>query len=355
MECELSGNPFEMKTVHDLSDFEMQPFLLLKNQRILKTKLDFNLKSNFPIYQIIIGDRGAGKSTSLLYLYKALLEKEINIYYLNRPLTDMNNLAQLLGIKIFQTKIYSKINEDEEDNSISSKIKNLLKNKKTYLFIDMPDKVTTGILNDFLGLLETLLDIKELSIFIAMNRSHYNRSFSHSEILGKYVTIELEPFEYEETEQLIIERLKTVKDNNGIKPFTEESLQKIHSFSGGIPRNILSACDLLLMGAIESDRDLIDGEFTSKKLQSEFAYKIIDERIKDKTTRDALKRIYNFIKLEFKGKIEQEKEFQQKFVDKYGGASQTLRKRIRFLEKLGLIEIKKNPSDMWSNMITIKG
>jgi hypothetical protein len=227
---------------------------------------------------------------------------------------------------------------------------------RTYLFIDMPDKVTSSILNDFLGILEALLDIKELSIFLAMNRSHYDRSFSHSEILGKYVTIELEPFEYDETKQMIIQRIKNSKNNNnGLKPFTEESLQKIHSFSGGIPRNILSACDLLLMGAIESNLEIIDGKFTSKKLQSEFAYKIINERVRDLTIRESLKRVYEFIKIRFNGISTQEKSFQKEFIKENGGAPMTLRKRVRMLEKFGLVEIRKNPEDMWSNQIILKG
>lgn len=346
MKFGLTGNPFEMKTVHDLNDFEIQPFLLLKNQRLLKTKIEFNLKSEFPIYQIIIGDRGIGKSTTLLYLYKFLNEKNAYVYYTNRPVTNLENISNLLGLGMW--------NISSKESSLI-KIKNYLKDKKVYLFFDMPDKVTSEILRDFLGILEVMLSLKEIRVFLAMNKSHYDRSFTFSEILGKYVTIELESFEIEETEQLIKERLKIFRNNNGFKPFTEESIKKIYSFSAGIPRNILSACDLLLMGAVEEDIKSIDGTFTSKKLQSEFAYKIISERIKDITARENLKRVYDFIKLEFKGKVNQEREFQRKFIEVYGGANMTLRKRTRKLEKLGLIEIRKNPKDMWSNQIILKG
>lgn len=346
MKFGLTGNPFEMKTVHDINDFEIQPFLLLKSQRILKTKLEFNLTSGFPIYQIIIGDRGIGKSSTLLYLYKFLNEgNKAEVCYSNRPIIELKNIADLIGL-------YNPINQKE---GVLKMIKNYLEDKKLYLFLDMPDKVTSEILRDFLGVLETLLDLKKISVFIAMNRSHYDRSFSHSEILGKYTSIELEPFEFEETEQMVIERLKISRESNGLKPFTEESLRKIHSFSSGIPRNILSACDLLLMGAVEENIEIIDVTFTSKKLQSEFAYKIINERIKDITNRENLKRIYDFIKIKFKGNVKQEKEFQKEYTEINGGASMTLRKRIRTLEKLGLIELRKNPEDMWSNQIIIKG
>lgn len=355
MKFGLTGNPFEIKTVHDLSDFEIQPFLLLKNQRVLKTKLEFNVDSKFPLYQIIIGDRGIGKSTTLLYLYKTSINDKTLSFYISRPLTQINSILELLGLRETRTQIITS-KESKEDSGTLSRIKSHISGKKVFLFIDMPDKVTSSILGDFLGVLEVLLDCKEISIFLALNRSHYDRSFMHSEILGKYSSIELEPFTYEETEQLIIERLNQAKkDVNGTKPFTEESLQKIYSFSNGIPRNIISACDLLLMSAVESNNVVIDGKFTSKKLQSEYAYKIINERVRDLTTRENLKKVYDFIKIAFKGTSHNEKELHSKFAERYGGASMTLRKRIRLLEKLGLIEIRKSPKDMWSNQIILKG
>ena len=58
-------------------------------------------------------------------------------------------------------------------------------------------------------------------------------------------------------------------------------------------------------------------------------------------------------------KLEKEYESEAKdltdFIIKEKGWSQmTIRKRLRILQKIGLIEISKNPSDMWTNQINIK-
>jgi general secretion pathway protein A len=81
------------------------------------------------------------------------------------------------------------------------------------------------------------------------------------------VSCELRPLTFQETESYIAERLRKA-GLHGLSPFTTQSVNRIHQFSGGIPRLINLLCDGCLTAAYEHRRSQIDlaivGEAESK-------------------------------------------------------------------------------------------
>jgi len=346
----LSCNPFEQQATYDFDDYVQQPFILdgLETPNHLKTKIKWNFSSRDRILIKIIALKGYGKSTISFFLQDAIKEeenKDILYFYTNRVDTDYHMLLRDL---IHEFNIETTKEENNEDV-----VKKFLGDKKIYLFIDFQDIIETKSLKILSNTLEKLpLLSKTISIILTMNKSHAIKMESISYVLGKYTSFELSPFSLVLTKKLIEERLDKARINkvdNTLFPFNEEIINLIHGHSGGIPRNILSACDLILTS---SDGKNIEEDEVPLTLRNEFAKKVIWDMTVEGNERDYLTDLYNTIKVDFSGEIFKEKDLHDKLNEKFGWAMKSSRKRIRILNKIGLITITKG-ENLWSNTIRI--
>jgi len=314
------------------------------------------LEEGVSVYYLILGERGSGKTSTLLYLYDIVQNsnnpKIVGKY--ERSIAGMGSI-QSLAMKLLPHKtVYYR-----EGHDYVSDLRNFLVNKKYYWFLDVPDSVKPKDIAKLTDGLEILLGFKNVNIFVAMNRSHYNKSFDYSEILGKFTVIMLKPFTVEETETLIKERIKTFATDKENPPqiFSKESIETIWKLSRGNPRNILAACDVCLQRflyyKLQGLVEIIDSKFVSDVLGEDLPNKILNERVSDTTLRTHLRQLYQLIKIEFGGRVEKQKFLLEKVKEVYGWSSTTTIKRIRMLEKLGLITIRKSPTDLWSNIIEV--
>ncbi len=73
------------------------------------------------------------------------------------------------------------------------------------------------------------------------------------------ISCHIVPLQRQETEEYIMHRL-SVAGNRDALSFTGDSLDKIHEFTGGIPRQINTLCDFLLLTAFTEERRDVSGE-----------------------------------------------------------------------------------------------
>ena len=344
----LKFNPFEKQIIYDYEDFVSQPFLLTDSLKMLKIGMELNLQSENSLYYLIIGERGSGKTTSLLFLKDIVKHKNNN--HLTRYERNIKGMGSYTGLamKLLPNKpIHS---------SAVETIKSTLRDKKYYWFIDVPDIISKQEMELMLRGIELVLGFKNISIIISMNMSHYDKSFDYSEIFGKFMIFKLKPFTFEETKELINKRIEnaTKKDKEHKLRFTDEAILKINEISKGIPRNIISACNTVMLNYMRTANNpsAIDDDFIIESLGQSYAKRILEERTKP-PMRDALECLYNLIKNDFDGKVESETKLAEVCLKKLGTTRVTLRKRLQKLERLGLITIRKSSKDYWTNIIEV--
>ena len=280
-------------------------------------------------------------------------------FYTNQIDTGYNKLIYMLaeefGIK--RVSDYDSVSTDINSYlvDLENKVREFLKDKKLYIFIDFQDVIST---NSFKTLAETLERLphlsKSISIIVSMNKAHALKMENVSYILGKYTPFELPHFTLEATKKLISARLKCYRSDgyvgDELSPFNNNVISIVYNHTGGIPRNILSACDLIINNLQEGEE--IDEEEIPIILRKDLSKKVIYDMTDDEGERDLLMQLYSIIKTKFNGEISKEKELHKELMDKLGWSNKTSRKRIRKLNKIGLISITKG-RDLWSNVIRI--
>ncbi|RLE60584.1 MAG: hypothetical protein DRJ35_02910 [Thermoprotei archaeon] len=348
----LRFNPFQKQVVYDYDDFVSQPFLLTETLKLLQMGVRLNLQSESTdsIYYIILGERGSGKTTSLLFL-KDIVEHEGGencVTKYERSIKGMGSYSGLVSKLLPNTRsIYS-------EGSAVGTLKSFLIGKKYYWFIDVPDMVAKKEMEVMLRGLELLLGFKNISVVVAMNQSHFDRSFEYSEILGKFDRFQLKSFSLEECKELIRKRIEHASAGEPKLRFSEGAFRKVNEIAKGIPRNIISACNTVFLKYLQVMDEPIEitEDFVTMVLGESYAKKVLEERVRP-PLREALWSLYNFIKEEFSGRVESESKLAQAYHSRFGVSKNTLRKRLMKLEKLGLISIRKSDKNYWNNVIEV--
>lgn len=345
------GNPFLRISCTDFLDLE--PFIETEVSSYLKQSILQAFTSKWSLHIILKGENGSGKTSHLLYIGKLIREQH------SPNLIDdyIRGVEDVFKSPFFLFKhITNRLNEMFDENipttmvEYQEKIRNILKGRKYFFLIDVPDSLNKKYIDNFVNTLEFLIGIQNISIIIAMNISHFEKSFSFSEILGKFNPIFLKKFKYKDTYELIEKRLNMVsKEPNGIYPFTEDSIKIIHKVSDGIPRLILTKCDKLFSMAIERKIDKIDSDFAEKILEKSHVMDTLNQSITNPAMRKTLLDVFNVLKYDMGGVAYSQKEFIEKVKQKglYNNHI-TILKKINILKKLHLINVETDPKDMRS-------
>ena len=190
----LFSNPFVIKSTYEHSDLKKFPFLITRSQLLLKGFLEGIITQPWddaPGYYVILGERGSGKTTSLLWLDLLVKERDTD-KFISKYERSIKGMGSLQGLAIKLLPSQRVMYHENPKGTLTS----FLTGKRYFWFIDVPDKTTPKEIDMLTEGLEILLGFRNVSIFIAMNRSHYNKTFDFSEIMGKFTTITLEPFSY---------------------------------------------------------------------------------------------------------------------------------------------------------------
>lgn len=325
-------NPFFEYGITNYEQYKNFPFLESISISQLKNKINSQIRSNFkfPERLLILGEPGAGKTTSLFYIHDLLEEsKKCNVIIFSKFFTDAESFEAASGESL-------------------RKLTN--SNIPVYILVDFPDTVTSSNMKKFLDFLWSVITSKcdNISLIFALNISHYNKSFSFSEILGKFNKFRIERMNCEETKELITKRLKMIEAEGF---FDEKVCELIFKYSKGIPRNII--CTSMNLFDQFLDEDKITEEKALGILKDSYSHQIINDRVEDNTERELYKRIIEIVQNDFGGKSNSQKELVTAIKDKLGIGRNRAVGFISKLNKFGVIAISKGGENNTKKIISL--
>lgn len=348
----LTRNPFRDSGITTYDQFKNYPFLifgklneikLMISQKISETKNNYVFSDRW----IFIGQKGLGKTSTLFFINNMLKENNINSLYFTKLFTSLEDLYnQLKNDLCVEYK-----DKNLVELKYNSKINDLF-SETLFILVDFPDTVDKATLRKFLifvGDLFSHKDYNKINFIFAMNDSHLLKANAISELFGKFIQLPLYPFDYEETKKLIDSRFKLI-DLSKEDYFSEEVLEVIYNYSKGIPRNIISACHLLL-NSINGSK--ITKSSAEEILKKKYIDKVIDDRIIDDDTNKMYKKFLEVLREEFGGSCNSQEEYIDKLKEITGIGRTTILNGIKDLHKFGLINMHRGGYNRLNRIITI--
>lgn len=317
MNNKLKYNPFHDSGITNFEQFNLYPFLIFGTLETIRNRIAqqiTQIKDGYAFGDrlIILGDRGIGKTSTLFFIKRELDNKGIRTELFSRLIEDADHFKTICGEHLFE-----------------------ISKNPIYILIDFPDTVEAKSFKRFLEFLWSLLTHKnynKINLIFTMNKSHYDKSFSYSETLGKFVTLRLEKLNNQEARELIASRLE--KAEGKIEEiFDEDVLEVIFSYSKGIPRNIISACCLLLDN---SNGKKINKKFTEKVLKERYLDQVINDRVEDLDLKRIYKQMVKVLEDDFKGSVPSQETYVKKVMEVCNIGRNSTLTRISELVKFGI-------------------
>ncbi|MBW2970800.1 hypothetical protein KY320_01420 [Candidatus Woesearchaeota archaeon] len=353
----LRGNPFIIKNTFSINECKRIPIVMTEKLLSFKFALTDSLTSEekYHDFELILGHKGIGKTTALLWLYSIALDFDSE----NWPVEAryIKNIGDGTVQDIIKTLFASNPDMQENLNWTTDELKDYLGKTKVYMFIDMPDQIKKSYFARLASFLEYCGSLG-ITVFMAMNYSHKSKLEENTEILGKFRHCSLSKFTVDETKEMIQGRLSTHKINHDLpaQPFKDEQVIKhIWRYGAGIPRNILVGCSEICRYALGNGMAIISSETAESILASEnYVQKILKEKVEDDTMREQLYGVYMILKNDFEGTAKSQKALINAIRKKLDMSQPTVIKRIQKLESLGLIGIRSSSKDLWTKVIATK-
>ncbi len=348
-EKEYKRNPFLDQGIVNYHQYKNYPFLVFGTLEVLKNRIKQQIAQIkygdfYGERLVIVGERGIGKTSTLFFIKDMLEESDVRVELFSRIFEDRVHLATLLSQK--QSKPGELIDNPKLKESFFELTKDPI-----YFLIDFPDTVETKQYKKFLQFLwDMMTDINynKINLIFAINKSHYDKSFSYSEILGKFVMQKLDRFDEELTKKLISSRLKTV-DQEINEVFTSDSIKTLFNFSKGVPRNIISACGLLYNC---SDGEPISNELTEKILKEKYFDKIIGDNVQDLELKNIYEKMIDILRSDFQGTANSQEEFVEKITKATNIGKNSAMSRINELSRLGIFKLYKGGYNRLNKIIS---
>jgi hypothetical protein len=341
--------------VNDEYDFDSQPFIPTQTVETICGEIDYTLQFKEEFFESLLGDRGTGKTSSLVY-FKNYIEKHSKknnkktlVVYVNEDFDKL--FGNFFTINRLLTGSFLNIkNENEAEKNTKEEIE---KYYSVYFLFDIPEDVSDlKEFKEFGKLLDFILRNHCGSIIISMNRNHYNKLCSVTNIVGVDAKITTRDVEKDFNENLMLKitllRLKMFRENgyqdDNYFPFTIDALRLIANFSNNIPRNFLMACRTCLCEADKKDVNIIDENFVEKNLKITFATQIIESQVKDIGERRIYFVIYECLKNNFSSKCEDIQKLFTKLQEKetFPMSYPSLIHRIRKMNDWGILNTERN-------------
>lgn len=317
MDKKLKYNPFHDSGITNLEQFNLYPFLIFGTLESIKNRISQQISQIKDGYAfgdrlILLGDRGIGKTSTLFFIKKELDSQGVRTELFSRLIEDAEHFKIISGQPLYEVS-----------------------NEPVYILIDFPDTVEAKSFKRFLEFLWTLLTHKnynKINLIFSMNKSHYDKSFSYSETFGKFATLRLEKLSSSEARVLIASRLE--KAGAVIEEiFDEDVLEVLFNYSKGIPRNIISACCLLLDN---SNGKKITKKLTEKVLKERYLDQVINDRVEDLDLKRVYKQMVKVLEDDFKGTASSQEEYVDKVMKACNIGRNSALSRIAELVKFGV-------------------
>ena len=307
-------NPFEKYGITDIREFKKFPFL--KTRTIIKAenKTQNKIDSNFFIGErlLILGEPGLGKTSTLFFLNE-MLENKCQTFYFDKLFTDAKQFKDLTEKDLWEVT-----------------------KKPTFILIDFPDTINSSNFKSFLDLIWNMLthdNYENINLIFALNISHHDKSFSYSEILGKFDKLRIDRFTFEETKKLIDDRLGMSPDS----PKLEEGVYDIiFNSTKGVPRNIVCATRNIIDDIKKSN---ITSEKAREVIKEGYTEQIINDRVEDPEEREIFLKIVNILENDFGGEARKQEWLICKLKDSVGIGRNKAMRMLKELSKFGLVSI----------------
>ena len=215
---------------------------------------------------LLTGTSGAGKSYLLAALSREIrLRGDIVTTVPNPSLTPSDLLQYILVL----------YGHDRTDLSKASALaaltrfarENTLQNTRTYLLVDEAQAIRDPHTLDEIDLLLNLSEGARPLFCIALAGEPWVReSLNDCPGLAQKIEIgaQLGPLSLEETGRYIAHRLQVVGGGN---VFEKEAVEKLHQWSGGIPRLVNIGADLSLLAAFSEEKNTVDAAAVESGLE----------------------------------------------------------------------------------------
>lgn len=325
-------NPFSSISTTDYAQFKKFPFLETQTISRLTNKIHSQIRDNFifPERLLILGEIGAGKTTSLFYIHDLLKDSQkCNVLLLSKVFSDAEDFELITGENL------SKISKSP-----------------VYILIDFPDTTSGVVFKKFLDYLWNIIthkNAKNINLIFALNISHYSHSFNFSEILGKFDKFRLERLTLEETKKVIKSRLQMA----GSDDYFEEGVYNvIFRFSKGIPRNIICASKNLVEEFFNKEK--VTELEASNLLKIGYIEQIIHDRIEDPINRNLYKKVIDTITNDFHGFVEIQRDLVDNVTAQTNVGKNKIMKIISNLEKFGIINLSRGGKNNVNKVISLK-
>jgi len=298
-------NPFTEDYIANYDQYKNNPVLECATLKLMKDRMSQQAEQISKGYflserLLILGVKGIGKTTALFFLKDTLIKGGVKVIDMPKLAESGKHFKDLVGESLRQ------LTDSEEGDE----------RKPFYLLVDFPDSVSPHQFKNFLALIDNINRDPEMYNYVnmvfAMNKSLYNQADNYSLVLGKFTTLSLERFNYDDTTNLVEQRLKNARVQVE-DVFLPETIDLIHSYSQGIPRNIISAAGLLL------GRDTkypITRDNAQQILKKDYVERILINRIEDRELKVRYTRIIDCLKNDFGGKVESQEPFLKKLAEK---------------------------------------
>ena len=341
-------NPFSDEGITTFEQFEKYPFLILDyNLDTIKKTIDMDIsqiKSGHFFSQrlLLLADKGLGKSSSLFFIKKSLDSEGIKNFYFSR---FIDNIQQ----------IYDKVIEENfrHGKSLSREDIGPIFNEPTYILIDFPDTMDAPSFKKFCSFIWELMTHKhydKINFVFALNKSHYDKSFAFSEILGKFTTIRLNKLSPESVLELINSRLELIKKSFE-EVFHHEVIKIISDYSKGIPRNVISACKLLFN---KTNGKKVTAQEAERILSDEFITQVINDRVEDPEIKKLYETIITILKNDYGGSCPSQEEFVRKVSEQTRYGRNSLILRLKELSKFGILSIYRGGMRRQNKILSLK-
>ena len=222
------------------------------------------------LFAILIGDAGAGKTTTLRHLYEKLDGPSYAVLYLAdsdlTPRHFYNGLLEQLGC---ETKFY----RGDARKALHKQIDVMrgVENRKLVVIVDEGHLLKKDMLEEIRFLLNYKMDSENpLALIISGQTELWDKlkKPAYRAILHRVdIQCFLMPYDFSETKSYIEKQLEYSGHNGPV--FSEDAMKVIFEYSSGLPRLINMACTQSLIYAYQNRRGIIDDKMVQIVLENE--------------------------------------------------------------------------------------
>lgn len=333
---EFEYNPFHDAGITNYEQYKLYPFLIFGTLNTIKNRITQQIKQIksghfFSERMIILGERGIGKTSSLFFIHDLLKENNIKSFLFSRLIENEPHLVAQLNKAPSGEVIDVGFKERKTLKGLTG--------EPIYMLIDFPDTIETKQFKKFLEFLWSLMTHKsynKINLIFSMNKSHYEKSFSYSEMFGKFLSLRLEKLDMLECEKLISSRLKKV-DKKLKDVFSYDVQEVIFNYSKGIPRNVISACSLLVDNSNGVKEMGIN--YAKEILKEKYIEQVINDRVTDLELKRVYKQMANILEKDFNGTAKSQEDYVKRVMELVNLGRNSVLARIGDLVRFGIFKL----------------